>query len=95
MSALDGQLGYSRASAARCDRFRVRAAGLTNCLELALVNRQVHEMDTLDFWQMSANIVTVFGLPSPYLTFVLEQRKERDNEDEEVYQLLSESYIDF
>ena len=39
--------------------------------------------------------VTVFGLPLAIYTFVLEQRKERENEDEEVYQLLSDAYIDF
>ncbi len=52
-------------------------------------------MQTLDFWQLLANVVTVFGLPLAIYTFVLEQRKERDNEDEEVYQLLSDAYIDF
>ncbi len=52
-------------------------------------------MPTLDFWQLLANVVTVFGLPLAIYTFVLEQRKERDNEDEEVYQLLSDAYIDF
>jgi hypothetical protein len=52
-------------------------------------------MQALDFWQLLANVVTVFGLPLAIYTFVLEQRKERDNEDEEVYQLLSDAYIDF
>jgi hypothetical protein len=52
-------------------------------------------MSFLDFWQLCANIVTVFGLPLAIYTFVLEQRKERENEDEEVYQLLSDAYIDF
>jgi len=52
-------------------------------------------MQLLDLWQLLANIVTVFGLPLAIYTFVLEQRKERDNEDEEVYQLLSDAYTDF
>jgi hypothetical protein len=52
-------------------------------------------MTFLDFWQIVANIITVFGLPLAIYTFVLEQRKERDNEDEEVYQHLSDAYIDF
>ena len=52
-------------------------------------------MQILDLWQLLANVVTVFGLPLAIYTFVLEQRKERDNEDEEVYQLLSDAYIDF
>ncbi len=49
----------------------------------------------LDLWQWLANLVTVFGLPLAIYTFILEQRKERENEDEEVYQLLSDAYIDF
>ncbi len=52
-------------------------------------------MNLTDLWQLLANIVTVFGLPLAIYTFVLEQRKERENEDEEVYQLLSDAYIDF
>ncbi len=52
-------------------------------------------MNALDLWQLLANVVTCFGLPLAIYTFVLEQRKERDNEDEEVYQLLSDAYIDF
>jgi hypothetical protein len=52
-------------------------------------------MTMLDLWQSMANVVTVFGLPLAIYTFILEQRKERDNEDEEVYQLLSDAYIDF
>jgi hypothetical protein len=52
-------------------------------------------MNLLDTWQLLANVITVFGLPLAIYTFVLEQRKERENEDEEVYQLLSDAYIDF
>lgn len=52
-------------------------------------------MDLINFWQLAGNIVTVFGLPLAIYTFMLEQRKERDNEDEEVHQLLSDAYIEF
>jgi hypothetical protein len=52
-------------------------------------------MEAMELWQMTANIVTVFGLPLAIYTFVLEQRKERDNEDEEVYQLLADAYTDY
>lgn len=52
-------------------------------------------MILLEWWQLAANVVTVFGLPLAIYTFVLEQRKERENEDEEVYQLLSDAYTDF
>lgn len=46
-------------------------------------------------WEMLSYIVTVIGLPLAIMTFVLEQRKERENEDEEVYQLLADNYTDF
>ncbi len=52
-------------------------------------------MSTLDLWQLMANVVTVFGLPLAIYTYILGERKERDNEDEEVYQILSDAYIDF
>jgi hypothetical protein len=40
-------------------------------------------------------VVTTVGLPLAILVFLYEQKKERDNEEEEVYQLLSENYQDF
>lgn len=46
-------------------------------------------------WELLSYIVTVVGLPLAILTFMLEQRKERENEDEEVYQLLADNYTDF
>lgn len=48
-----------------------------------------------DTWQLLANIVTVFGLPLAIYVFFFEQRKERDNEESEVYQSLSDNYQDF
>lgn len=61
---------------------------------IGFLEKAMH-MTLLDLWQIIANVVTVFGLPLAIYTFVLEQRKERENEDEEVYQLLSDAYIDF
>lgn len=52
-------------------------------------------MTAAELWQLLANIVTFFGLPLAIYTFILGQRKERENEDAEVYQLLSDAYIDF
>ncbi len=49
----------------------------------------------LETWELLSYIVTVVGFPLAILTFVLEQRKERENEDEEVYQLLADNYTDF
>lgn len=48
-----------------------------------------------DFWELASYIVTALGLPVAILFFAWEQRKERDNEEEEAYQLLSDAYNDF
>lgn len=52
-------------------------------------------MPTLENWELASYIVTVIGLPLAILVFLYEQRKERENEDEEAYQLLSDAYTDF
>jgi hypothetical protein len=49
----------------------------------------------LENWELLSYIVTVFGLPMAIYAFIVEQRKERENEDEEVYQLLTADYTDF
>jgi hypothetical protein len=48
-----------------------------------------------DAWEVASFVVTALGLPVAILFFAWEQRKERDNEDEEQYQLLSDAYNDF
>ncbi len=48
-----------------------------------------------DVWETASFIVTVFGLPFAIFLFLFEQRKERDAEDEEAYQLLQDAYNDF
>ncbi len=50
---------------------------------------------TLETWELLSYIVTVFGLPTAILIFIYEQRRERENEDEEIYLLLSDAYTDF
>ena len=45
--------------------------------------------------EMLSYVVTVVGLPLAILTFVWEQRKERHNEDEEIFQRLSDEYREF
>ncbi|MFA6901789.1 MAG: hypothetical protein WC236_01770 [Gallionellaceae bacterium] len=52
-------------------------------------------MSTLEIWELSSYVVTVVGLPLAIAVFIFEQRKERDNEEEEVYQLLSDNYQEF
>jgi hypothetical protein len=48
-----------------------------------------------DMWELASFVVTVFGLPFAIFLFLYEQRKERDAEDEEAYQLLQDAYNDF
>ena len=50
---------------------------------------------SIETWEMMSYVVTVIGLPLAIAVFLFEQRKERENEEEEVYQLLSDSYQDF
>jgi hypothetical protein len=50
---------------------------------------------TLETWELLSYVVTVIGLPLAIAVFLYEQRKERENEEEEVYQLLSDNYQDF
>ncbi|HTO05970.1 MAG TPA: hypothetical protein VMR86_02855 [Myxococcota bacterium] len=50
---------------------------------------------SLETWELLSYVVTVVGLPLAILAYLFEQRKERANEEEEVYQLLSDNYQDF
>lgn len=49
----------------------------------------------IDTWELLSYVVTTVGLPLAIVVFLYEQKKERDNEEEEVYQLLSDNYQDF
>ena len=46
-------------------------------------------------WELASYVITVIGLPLAIALFLYEQRKERANEEDEVYQLLSNAYNDF
>jgi hypothetical protein len=50
---------------------------------------------SLETWELMSYVVTVIGLPLAIAVFLFEQWKERENEEEEVYQLLSDNYQDF
>ena len=52
-------------------------------------------MSFTETFELLSYIVTVIGLPVAICIFIYEQRKERDNEEEEVYQLLADAYNDF
>lgn len=47
------------------------------------------------FWELASFVVTALALPFAIFLFLYEQRKERDSEDEEAYQLLQDAYNDF
>lgn len=50
---------------------------------------------SIETWELLSYVVTVIGLPLAIFVFIFEQFKERENEEEEVYQLLSDNYQDF
>lgn len=52
-------------------------------------------MTTLQFWELGSYIVTCFGLPYAIILFMYENYKERQIEDEELYQKLAEEYAKF
>jgi hypothetical protein len=52
-------------------------------------------MSWSEFWEVASYVVTVFGFPLALLVFFIDQRKERQNEDEEIFQKLADEYADF
>jgi len=48
-----------------------------------------------EVWELLSYVVTVIALPGAIFVFLYERRKERANEEDEVYQLLSDNYQDF
>lgn len=52
-------------------------------------------MSWLEFFEVGSYVVTIIGLPFAILVYLLEQRRERKNEAEEIYQRLSDEYREF
>ena len=52
-------------------------------------------MTVLEVFELASYAVTVVALPFAVWVFLAEQRKERENEEEEAYQHLSDAYNDF
>lgn len=52
-------------------------------------------MTMREWFEIGSYAVTVIGLPFAVWVFYLQQRKERENEEEEAYQLLADAYNDF
>lgn len=51
--------------------------------------------DWRELWEIASYVVTVIGLPLAIWVFVVEQRKERQNDDDEIHQKLSTEYAEF
>jgi hypothetical protein len=56
-----------------------------------------HQIDRslLEWFEFLSYVVTVVGLPFAILVFIYEKRRERQNEEEEIFQQLSDQYTDF
>lgn len=52
-------------------------------------------MMNTETWELASYVVTVVGLPVAITIFLYEQRKERENEEEAGYQMLSDAYGEF
>jgi hypothetical protein len=52
-------------------------------------------MSWLEFFELGSYVVTIIGLPFAILVYLIEQRRERKNEAEEIYQRLSDEYREF
>jgi hypothetical protein len=52
-------------------------------------------MTFLEKMELLSYVVTVVGLPFAIIVYLHEQRKERRNEEEEIFQRLSDEYRDF
>lgn len=55
----------------------------------------MENLTDIQFWKFLSYVVTVVGLPFAILVYWLDQKKERQNEEEELYQRLSDEYADF
>ncbi len=52
-------------------------------------------MDARETWELLSYVVTVVGLPFAIAVFIYEQRRARKNEEEEIFQRLSDEYREF
>jgi hypothetical protein len=59
------------------------------------IRARISPMEMMQVWELLSYIVTVVGLPVAIFIFFHEKRKQRETEEEEIYQLLSDGYTDF
>jgi len=55
----------------------------------------MEEWTSLQWLEAASYLVTIVGLPFAIAVFLYEQRRERQNEEEELYQRLSDEYAEF
>jgi hypothetical protein len=48
-----------------------------------------------EFWEVASYVVTVIAMPFGIGVFIYEQRRDRQNDEEELYQRLSDEYAEF
>ncbi len=63
-------------------------------LFLAILN-QINSLSFIEVWEFLSYIVTVIGLPLAIYTYIHERRKQRENEEDEIYQELMTAYTNF
>jgi hypothetical protein len=64
-------------------------------LAFGAVGGQLDGMDARETWEILSYMVTVIGLPFAIAVFIFEQRRERQSEEEEIFQRLSDEYREF
>ena len=52
-------------------------------------------MDTLQWLEALSYLVTIVGLPLAIVVFMLDRRRDRQNDEEEIFLRLSDEYADF
>ena len=53
------------------------------------------ELFSLEWWEGSSYVVTVIGLPMAIFVYLWDQKRDRQNDEEEIFQYLSEEYAEF
>lgn len=53
------------------------------------------DLFSLEWWEGASYVVTVIGLPMAIGAYFYDQARERENEEEEIFQYLSEEYAEF
>lgn len=52
-------------------------------------------MTIIEIFELLSYVITVIGLPFAIIIYLYDKKKERENEEEEIYEKLSDEYADF